>query len=222
MGAESSPIRENPSNLIRVMPAKGQGRFPRTRSRPVSISTSSRGARRRRASRGTGACDEQAPLRLRSRHAEGHDRPDRRLAQDPRRAGGGARPACAAARDRAVGGLGRAAAAGLRHLGPLYRRHRRHRRRERACSARASHGCASAAASRSTRAARSSRSTTATSPASTSPARSPTRQSRCALFSPSLQGEGRREAPGWGVAAGKRPIPSPNTNGHAPASSPRR
>src|SRR5258705_2698270 len=28
VGAESSPFRENPSNLIRVMPAKGQGRSP--------------------------------------------------------------------------------------------------------------------------------------------------------------------------------------------------
>src|SRR5712671_393587 len=48
VGAESSPFRENPSNLIRVMPAKGQGRFPRTRSRPISATQQADGLLRRR------------------------------------------------------------------------------------------------------------------------------------------------------------------------------
>ncbi len=45
--------------------------------------------------------DEQAALRIRSRHAEGHHRPDRRLAQDLFGARRGAGAARAAARDRA-------------------------------------------------------------------------------------------------------------------------
>ena len=74
--------------------------------------------------------------------------------------------------------VGRAAAAGLRHLRRLHRQRRRDRRREGPQAHAASNGSRSAAASRSTTAARSSRSTTATSPASTSPATSRTRRSR--------------------------------------------
>ncbi len=82
-------------------------------------------------------------------------------------AGRRARPARAAARDRAVGGVGRAAAAGLRHHRSLHRPRRRRSTSEQGLPRTRIAWVKSAAASRNMRAARSSRSTTATSPAST-------------------------------------------------------
>ena len=71
--------------------------------------------------------DEQAYRRDRSRHAESHDRADRRLAQDLFGTRRGARSARAAARDRARRKLRRAAAAGVRSVRAVYGRKRRDR-----------------------------------------------------------------------------------------------